>query len=175
LLPAKPDPLLTVKLVSPRPAKPDAPLPACSQSSHFHLYQQSLIHSYQLAPSEARFTANSLVPAKPDCQRGESEHSTASSLLPAKPLSYLPVKPDPPLPASSQQSQIHCYQLTHSEASCSQRSQIVRDVRVSVPPLPACSQQSQIHCSQQSQIQCYQQSQIHRYQLVYSETTLSER
>jgi len=26
-----------------------------------------------------------MLPAKPDCQRGESEHSTATSLLPAKP------------------------------------------------------------------------------------------
>ena len=71
------------------PAKPDPPLPACSLWSHFHLYQQSQIHCYQLAPSkarlserwewefhcyqfapsEARSTANRLLPAKPDCQR----------------------------------------------------------------------------------------------------------
>ena len=65
------------------------------------LYQRSLIHHYQLAPSEARFTptgearstATSLLPAKPHCQRGESDHSTLPSLLPAK--------PGPPLPGCS--------------------------------------------------------------------------
>ena len=41
--------------------------------------------------------------------------STATSLLPPKPLSPLPVKPDPPLPA------------------CSQQSQIFREVRVRIP------------------------------------------
>jgi len=82
------------------PAKPNPPLPACSQQSHFNPYQRSQIHRYQLAPSGARSTANGLLWAKPDCQRwerafhhyqrsqivrGESEHSTATSLLPPKP------------------------------------------------------------------------------------------
>jgi len=133
------------------------PLPACSQQSQIHCYQRNSIHSSQLAPGEARLserwewafhcyqwsqivrcesehsTATSLLPPIPDCQRGESENSTATSLLPAK--------PDPPLTA------------------CSQRSQIVREVRVSIPPLPACSQRSQIH----------------HYHLTPSEATLSER
>ena len=40
--------------------------------------------------------ATSLLPAKPDCQSGKSEHFTATSLLPAK--------PDQPLPSGSQRS-----------------------------------------------------------------------
>jgi hypothetical protein len=79
--------------------------------------------------SKARSIATSMLPAKPDRQRGECEHSTATSLLPAMPdpqlpaklVSPLPAKPDPPLPA------------------CFQQSQIVREVGVIIPLLPACS------------------------------------
>jgi len=89
--------------------------------------QQSQIHHYQLAPSEASFTPTS------------EAISSATSLLPGKPVSPLPAKPHSPLTA------------------CSQRSQIVREVRVSMseqcdqacqsfkreyakpnPPQPAC-------------------------------------
>jgi len=149
--------LLPAKPVPPLPAKPDPPLPACSQRSHVQPYQRSPIYCYRLAPSGASFTptgeawstANSSLPAKPvcqrgvcenstatsllpDCQRGESEHSTASGLLPAKPDPLLPAKPDPPLTAFSQ------------------RRQSVRELRVSIPPLPACSWRSQIHCYKRS-------------------------
>jgi len=190
---------------NPLPAKPNPPLPACSQRSYFHLYQWSQIHRYQLAPSEARLserwewefhcyqlaisearstatsdarstgnslllvkpdcprsesehstatsearsTANCLLPAKPDCQRGESEHSTTTSLLPVKRDPLLPAKPDPPLTA------------------CSQRRQIVREVRVSFPPLLAKLDPPLTACSQRSQ--------IHLYHLAPSEATLSER
>jgi len=136
--------LLPAKPVLLRHAKPNPQIPACSQWSHFHPYQQSLIHHNQLAPSkgsfaptievistatsdasftptsEARSTATSLLPAKPD------------TILQAKPDLLLPVKPDPALTA------------------CSQGSQIVREVRVSIPPLPVCFQRSQIECYQRS-------------------------
>jgi len=114
------------------------PLPACSQRSQIHRYQRGLTHHYQLAAieatftptSEARSTTNSLLPAKPDCQRGESENSTTTSLLQAKPdcqggesehcttTSLLPVKPEI---HCCQWSQIHCYQLAHREARLSER------------------------------------------------------
>ena len=146
LLPAKPNPPLPAcsqrsqivrgesehsTATSLLPAKPDPPLTACSLRSEIvrgeSEHSTATSEARSTATSEARSTGNSLLPAKPDCQRGESEHSTTTSLLPAK--------PDPPLTACSLQSQIHCYQ----------RSQIVREVRVSIPPLPACSQRSQIH------------------------------
>ena len=41
-------------------------------------------HCYQFAPSKARSTPTSLLPAKPERQRGESEHSVPTSLLPVK-------------------------------------------------------------------------------------------
>jgi len=86
--------------------------PASSQRNQIHCYQRSQIHHYQLAPSEATFTpttearstANSLLPAKPDCLRCESESPTTTSFLPVKPDPLLSVKPDPPLIACSQQS-----------------------------------------------------------------------
>jgi len=89
----------------------------------FHHYQLVSGESRSTATSEACFTPNSkarstatsLLPAKPD------------PLLPAKPVSPLTVKPDPPL------------------QPCSQWSQVVREVRVSIPLLPACFQRSQIH------------------------------
>jgi len=89
---ANPDSLL--------PVKAHPPVPVC--------FQQVQIHCYQLAPSKARFTPTSLLPVKPvsplpakpdpplpaesdpplpalsampDCERGESEHSTATSWL----------------------------------------------------------------------------------------------
>jgi len=105
------------------------------------------IHCYQLAPSEATFTPSSdpqstttsLLPAKPDCQRGESENSTATSMLPAK--------PDPPLTACSQRSHvhpyqrtpIHCYLLAPSNARSTATSLLPAKPD---PPLPPCSQQS---------------------------------
>jgi len=116
LLPARPDLLLPAKPASPLPAKPDPPPPACSQRSQFHPYQRRQIHRYQLAASEATSaatseacftptskagsTTNSLLPAKSDCQRGK--------LLLAKPVSPLPAKTDPPLPACSARGQIYC-------------------------------------------------------------------
>jgi len=129
-------------------AKPDPPLPACSQRSQ--------IQSFLPAHSESRFSA--------------------TSLLPAKPVSPLPTKLDPPLPA------------------CYQRSQIVREVRVSIPPLPACYQRSQIvrgeskhstatsllpvkldpkllASSLQIPILCYQRSNNHPNQLASSESS----
>jgi len=60
------------------------PLPGCAQRSYFHPYQRRQIHSYQLAPSEATFTPTS------------DARSTATS--------WLPAKPDPPLPACSHRS-----------------------------------------------------------------------
>ena len=73
--------------------------------------------------------------------------------------SLLPAKPNPPLPACSQRSQIHHYHVAPSEAALS-------EVRATIPPQPACSQRSLIHC--------YQRSQIHRQQLAPSEARLSE-
>ena len=86
------------------------------------LYQWTPIHHYQLAPSEARLSER-------------CEHSTAASWLTVKPDPLLTVKPDPLLPAKPDPP------LT----ACSQQSQIVREVRVSIPPLPAFSKRSQIH------------------------------
>jgi len=97
---------------------------------------------HSTAISEARSTANSLLPAKPDCQSGESENSTATSMLPAKPDLLLPAKPDLVIPVKPDPL---------LKAS-SQGNQIVREVRVSIPLLQTCSQQSQIHCYQRSQI-----------------------
>jgi len=84
------------------PAKPYPLLPACSQRCQFHPYQQSQIHRYQPASSEARlserwewafycfqlppseaslserwewaFHSYQLAPSEAECQRGESEH-----------------------------------------------------------------------------------------------------
>ena len=89
---------------------------------------------HSTATSKARSTAKSLLPAKPDCQRGESEHSTATSLLPAK--------PDPPLRACSQQSQIvrgeSEHSITTSEARPTATSEArLSEVRASIPPLTA--------------------------------------
>jgi len=99
------------------PVKPNPPLQACSQWSHFHPYQRSQIHRYQLAPSKAQLpeVKVSIAPL-PACSkrsqivRVESEHSTATS---EARLSEVRVS-IPPLPA------------------CSQRSHIVREVRVSM-------------------------------------------
>jgi hypothetical protein len=60
-------------------------LPACSQRSQIHWYQQSQFHPYlrcqiycyQLAPSEARSTTFIILSAQPDCQRSGSEHVRA--------------------------------------------------------------------------------------------------
>jgi len=112
-------------------------------------YRWSLIHRNQLAASEGRlaerwewaFHRYQPAPSEATSTATSKARSTATSLLPAK--------PDPPVTA------------------CSQRSPIVREVRVSIPRLPACSQQSQIHCPQWSQ--------IHHYQLAPSEARSSER
>jgi len=69
-----------------------------------------------------------LLPAKPDCQRGESDHFTATSflpvkwdpMLPAKLVSPLPPKPDLLLPACFWEVQIHHYHLALSEARLSE-------------------------------------------------------
>ena len=76
---------LIANLNSLLPAKPYQPLTACSQWSHIHCYQLAPSEASFTPTSEARSTATSLLPAKPDGQRGESEHSTTTSLLPAKP------------------------------------------------------------------------------------------
>jgi len=90
------------------------PLPVCSQRSQ-------IVREVRVSiPPRTACTQRSQV------VRGESEHSTATSLLPAKPDPLLPAKPDPP------------------PTACSQRSQIVREVRVRIPTLTAYSQRSQI-------------------------------
>jgi hypothetical protein len=83
------------------------------------------------------------LPAKPD------------PLLPAKLVSPLPAKPDPLLAACSQRRQIvrEVRVIIPPLPARFQRSQIVREMRVSIPPLPACSMRSQtLHCFQRSQI-----------------------
>jgi len=165
-----------------------APLPACSQQSKrstapSEARSTATSEDRSTATSEDRSTANSWLPAKPDCQRGESENSTATSLhlakpdplLPVKPVSPLPVKPDPLLPAKPDcqrwEWSLHGYQLPPSEVRstatskasftpnckagstatsllpakpdpplppCSQRGQIVREVRVSMSEQRAC-------------------------------------
>jgi len=129
----------------------------------FHRYQLVSSGARTTTTSEARSIADSLLPAKPDCQRGETEHSTATSLLPAKQDPLLTATPDPLLPAKPDL-------LLQAKPDplltpCSQQSQIVREVRVSIPPLSACSQQSQIQWHHRSQFHPYQRSQIHRCQL----------
>jgi len=108
----KPDPLLPAKLVSPLPAKPDPPLPACSQPSQIVREVRVRIPPLPACSSEAWSTAT----------------SEAKSSAPSQARSTAPAKPDPPLTA--------WFQL----------SQIVRQVRVIIPPLPASSPWSQIHC-----------------------------
>jgi len=133
----KPDPKASCQLKanpdSLLPAKPCPLLPICSQQSQIRCYQQSQVHP----TSKAGSTTASLLPAKQDCQRGESEHSTATSLLTAKPGTLLPAKsvsplpamPDPPLLACPWRiqfhpdwpSQMHHNKLAPSEARLSER------------------------------------------------------
>jgi len=122
------------------------------------------------ATSEAGTTTTSVLPAKPDCQRGKSEQvrpvrptmselwerSQIQSILPAYSesrfsatseaisiaTSLLPAKPDPLLPAKP------VLPLPVKPDTplppCSQQSQIVTEVRVIILLQPACSKQSQI-------------------------------
>jgi len=109
---------------TPVTAKPDPPQPRCTKQSHFHPSQQSPIHRYQHAPSQATFTAT------------YKTRSTDNSSHPVKPVSPLPSKPDPPLPAK-----------------------LVSPLPAKPdPPLTACSQRSQFHPYHWSQIHCYQQT-----------------
>jgi len=156
-LPATPGPMLQLKRdlwwqAKSNPSQIHRYQPASSEARFSERWEWAFHHHHQLAPSEARATATdkpsfaptsearstatSFLPAKPECERCVSEHSTATSVLPANPDPLLPTKPDPP------------------PTACSQRSQIVGEVRVSIPPLPAWSQRSPIHC--------YKRSQIHR-------------
>jgi len=102
LLTVKPDLPLTVKSVSLLPAKPNPPVPPCSHRRQNRSFLPTHSESRFSATSEAASTPASVPPMSPD------------PLLPAKPVLPLPAKLDPPLPA------------------CSHRSQIVREVRVSM-------------------------------------------
>jgi hypothetical protein len=92
-----------------------------------------------------------LFPVNADCPRGDSDHSTATSFLPANSDPLLPAKPDSP------------------GTACSQWTQIVREVIVIIPPLPASSQRSQIYCYQRSEFHPYLQCGIYCYHHAPSE------
>jgi len=125
LLPARPDLLQSAKQVLPLPAKLNPPPPASSLWSQFHLYLQSRIHHYQLAPREVRLSERYVAPSKAsftptseDRSTTTSEYrSTATSLLPARHDQLLLVMPDSPY----QRSQIHHYRLALSEGWLSER------------------------------------------------------
>jgi len=113
--------ILPAMLLLSLPVKPDLPLPACSQPSQSHPYQQCQIHCDQPVPCEATLFEK----WEWACQSSETKHvtalqgskqsqihhyqrasgesrSTATSLLQAKPVLPQPVKPDALLPVYSQ-------------------------------------------------------------------------
>jgi len=165
MFPAKPDPLL--------PAKLDPAWAACYQPSQTHSYQPSQVHCqqlapsqarlserwewafhhYQLAPSKARSTSNSLLPVKPDCQRWERAfhhyqlapgefrstatskgRSTATSETRSTANSLLPAKPD----CQRWEWAFHHYQLAPNKARSTPASITRSTANSLLPAKPDC-------------------------------------